>query len=481
MRQRLHGVYFKNLIITVMLLCISFIILGASFAALSYNFIIRQQRKTMREDAETAGKMVSACIEQWDSADGLEVKIILQWMEETTDFHVIVTDETGVVVSCSDEVGSCPHIGMSVPTGTIGVITGTGEYSGFSSFDGLYSENRYIVGIALPSTRWVTESRGYIFMSGDAENMSQIWRNFAAIYLIVALVVIMIAFTLTSFATKTQTKPIKEMADAAKRFGQGDFSARVTCTDREDEIGELAESFNTMADSLERSEKSRRELIGNVSHELKTPMTTITGFADGILDGTIPPEKHREYLEIISSETKRLSRLVRGMLDMSKVQDINSAEVVKKSFDLTEVICQSLLSLEKKITDKGLDVDTQLPEEPVIALGDQDAIIQVVYNLIDNAAKFGQPGTNIGLALWKEDGKAYVSVENHGETISKDELPLIFDRFHKTDRSRSMDKEGVGLGLYIVKTILDSHGEDIFVTSRDGVTKFVFTMTLAKS
>ena len=140
----------------------------------------------------------------------------------------------------------------------------------------------------------------------------------------------------------------------------------------------------------------------------------------------------------------------------------------------------ALLSLEHKITDKGLDVDAQLPEEAVMVRGEQDAINQVVYNLIDNAAKFAPRGSVLRLAVWKQTGKAYVSVENDGETISPEELPLIFDRFHKTDKSRSQDRDGVGLGLYIVKTILDNHGEDIFVTSRDGVTRFVFTMTVAE-
>jgi signal transduction histidine kinase len=168
------------------------------------------------------------------------------------------------------------------------------------------------------------------------------------------------------------------------------------------------------------------------------------------------------------------------MLDMSQLQSQENKELMKKTFDISEVIRLSLLSLEQKITKRELDVDVNLPEEAVMTLGDQDAITQVVYNLIDNAAKFASPGSTIKLELWKKEEKAYVSVKNTGETISKEELPLIFDRFHKTDRSRSMDKDGVGLGLYIVKTILDSHGEDIFVTSKDGVTDFTFTLELSK-
>jgi signal transduction histidine kinase len=209
-------------------------------------------------------------------------------------------------------------------------------------------------------------------------------------------------------------------------------------------------------------------------------MTSIAGFADGIIDGTIPHSRQNEYLAIISSETRRLSRLVRSMLDMSQLQAQDKGAILSKKFDICEVMRLALLSLEHKITDKNLDVIAQIPEEPIIVRGDKDAINQVVYNLIDNAAKFAPAKTALTIAAWKQGQKAFVSVQNYGETISQEELPLIFDRFHKTDKSRSMDKDGVGLGLYIVKTILDNHNEDIYVTSADGVTKFVFTMTITQ-
>jgi len=168
------------------------------------------------------------------------------------------------------------------------------------------------------------------------------------------------------------------------------------------------------------------------------------------------------------------------MLDLSKLQYADGKEIVKSSFDVSEVTRLALLSLGSKIEGRRLDVEAGLPEATVMARGDKDSITQVVYNLIDNAVKFSIPGGVIGIALWKQGGRAYISVENRGETIPPDELPHIFDRFHKADKSRSADREGIGLGLYIVKTILDSHNEDIFVTSNNGVTKFVFTLTIEK-
>ena len=180
---------------------------------------------------------------------------------------------------------------------------------------------------------------------------------------------------------------------------------------------------------------------------------------------------------MISSEAKRLSRLVRGMLDASRVQEVDRADILSKSFNIVETASIALLSLEKKINDKGLDVEVNMPEEPLMVRGDSDTITQVIYNLLDNAAKFARAGSSLGIEVWQEKGKVYVSVENEGNTIPADEITSIFERFHKTDKSRSQDKDGVGLGLYIVKTILDRHGEDIFVKSADDRTKFTFTLT----
>ena len=194
-------------------------------------------------------------------------------------------------------------------------------------------------------------------------------------------------------------------------------------------------------------------------------MTTISGFAEGILDGTIPPERERDSLEIIVSETRRLSRLVRRMLDLSRLNALTENITAQEQFDLTETVSQVLVSLEGKITGRDLDVDVKMPDEPLKVWGDPDSVTQVCYNLLDNAAKFA--------------AKAYTSIRNLGATIPPDELSLLFDRFHKADYSRSMDREGVGLGLYIVKTILGNLKENITVTSEDGVTNFTFTLTLA--
>ena len=225
----------------------------------------------------------------------------------------------------------------------------------------------------------------------------------------------------------------------------------------------------------EQGERMRREFTANVSHELKTPMTTIAGYTDGILDGTIPPENERQYLQIISDESRRLSRLVRRMLDVSQLQAIDPLRE-GKHFDICESMRRVLISMERKITDRNLDVEADIPEEPILVLGDKDMITQVIYNLLENATKFAREGSTLYLGVTTIDGKARVTVRNEGDTIPAEELPLLFERFHKSDKSRSEDKDGYGLGLYIVKTILEQHKEKISVTSEDGVTAFSFSL-----
>ena len=305
------------------------------------------------------------------------------------------------------------------------------------------------------------------------------WSGYLTSLILIYAGVTIIAMFAIFMYSRRMAKPLDEIASASRHFARGDFSVRVNLpADPTDEMGALIDSFNKMADSLEVAEDRRSEFIANISHELRTPMTTIAGFADGILDGTIPQEEERKYLMSIRDETRRLSRLVKDMLDVSRMRAAAADVSRRTTFDLNELILQTLLSFESRATRKNLDVDPQLPESPIMVKADRDGITQVIYNLLDNAVKFADPGSCLVVRLYKEDEKAFVAIKDHGETIPPDDLPYIFDRFHKSDRSRSMDKEGVGLGLYLVKSIINGHDEDIAVRSEDGVTEFVFTLAL---
>ena len=473
----MKSIYHRNFLLTAGLVLLSFLVLGAAFAAISYEFIVDDQQGTMRDTAQTVADAASAKTVENDLADW-DLRMTISTISRATGLRIFICGTDGTVLSCADENLHCGHIGKSLPERVVSALTAHGRFAGILTLPELHELPCYVSAVPILSSRneWV---EGYVVVLSNSRDMVQIWRSFGAIFILAAVAVLIFTIAATLVATRRQTEPLKEMAAAAKRFAHGDFSVRVSGTeDRQDEIGELTEAFNSMADALEKSEQRRREFVANISHELKTPMTSISGFADGLLDGTIPTERQEEYLRIISAETKRLSRLVRKMLDVSRVQSADRNALQKKSFDIEVVLVRALASLEQKITDRNLDVEVQMPEESVLVLGDEDAITQVVYNLLDNAAKFADPGSTLRLSLWKREEKAYVAVRNRGAQIPPEELPLIFERFHKTDKSRSLDREGVGLGLYLVKTIIQNHGEEISVQSRDGVTEFKFSLQL---
>ena len=478
----MRSVYQRQFLFMASIVLISFALLGCAFIALSYRYTVQENQSTLATNAEYISAYTGT-MRQLDptvlSTTAFQRNIAA--LANVSGLSIILAETDGKVVYGFDGATNTFLQGdATLPSSIVSSVTAGNSYSGMFSVSGLYEKARYGVGYPIS---WVEDGQtgigGIVLVSSDTGNLTEMWRVLAQIFFFTAVVVFILAFIASSITSARQAKPLHEMAQAVHKFGHGEFDTRLTGYEgRRDEIGELAAAFNSMADSLSRSEARRSEFVANVSHELKTPMTTIAGFADGILDGTIPPERERECLQVISTETRRLSRLVRRMLDLSRLEAADRS-AAQGQFNVTEVMLRVLVSLEPKVNSRQLDVDADLPDNPVMVWGDPDGITQVCYNLLDNAVKFAAPGSVIGIKVAASAGKARVSVRNQGETIPKEELSMLFDRFHKTDRSRSMDRDGVGLGLYIVKSILDAHKEDITVTSEDGVTELTFTLTLA--
>ncbi len=474
----MKSIFLRNFFATALLVFVSFLIIALAFVGIGRTYVITDYRAGMDNCAWEVARTASA-IAQGDSLSSWVLSMSISSISRSTGDHIFITDENGVIVSCSDKNPMCEHLGVQLPESTLAEI-GTAGCDTLTDLSGLYHTRRYVAAVPIRAAN-SDAPLGYAFVSNQVDKMLDAWSAFLIITSFVGIGVFFAALLVTLIYSRHMAKPLDEMAAASRKFARGDFSVRVRqVEDPTDEMGALIESFNSMADSLEKAEERRSEFIANISHELRTPMTTISGFADGILDGTIPPEEGKKYLRSISDETKRLSRLVREMLDVSQLRSRSADPAKRTVFDLTELVLQTLLSFESRATKKGLDVDPQLPEQHILVRADRDGITQVIYNLIDNAVKFAEKGSCITISLYKDDGKAYVSIRDKGETIPPDDLPFIFDRFHKSDRSRSLDKSGVGLGLYLVKAIINSHDEDIAVKSEDGVTEFVFTLPLAE-
>ena len=458
-----------------LILLLSLTMLGASYQQLVKEYLTDTTFTRLERDAEAISHLAAAYAAGSDDVDA-GVRLNLNVATSLTDSDIIICDPTGKVTSCSDSPFGCKHTRLTVNSEYIDKVVSSGGDEAAGIIRGLYDDSRYLVSKPISYEDTVL---GITIVSVPTASTNTVLKRLARYYLNTALVVILISIVGVFAYAGTSSRPLRDLAKAANAFGHGDLDSRVRVDDSySDETRDLAIAFNNMASSLQKSEYQRQEFVANVSHELKTPMTTISGYVDGILDGTIPPENERHYLQIISDETKRLSRLVRSMLDISQLQDKQIPDEKKVNFDMEECAALALLNFEKRINDKHINVNVDMPEHPVYTFANQDSITQVVYNLVDNAVKFCPDGGNLGLTIKEGGGKVYVSVSNDGETIPPEELPLVFDRFHKLDKSRSQNRDGWGLGLYIVKTIVCSHGENISVTSRDGKTEFTFTMPL---
>ncbi len=466
--RRFRTIYWQNFMLTASVVVLTLALLGMSFFALSYTYSRNQRESDMRTKAEVVSRMVSSYVTGGSLAGMRE---LASFAASVTDENFLICNLQGNVLLTSD--ATLEGRVLTLPEGmTDSILRSEGNFDR-TTLGEIYTGKHFAVGVPIES---MGQTVGVVVAVTEARELTAMWRGFIGMFFMTAVTVLLLSFIVSAWLSMRQSRPISEMAEATRRFADGNFDIRMRGYDDPVEIAELANSFNNMADSLQETERQRREFIANVSHELKTPMTTIAGYTDGILDGTIPPEQEKQYLRIISDESRRLSRLVRRMLDISRLQ---SRELHKTPFDICESMRRVLISMEKKITDRGLDVEANIPDNSVTVLGDNDLITQVIYNLLENATKFARVGSTLYLGLAVVNGKALVSIRNEGDTIPADEIPLLFERFHKSDKSRSEDKDGVGLGLYVVRTILDQHKEQIAVTSEDGVTTFTFTVSLA--
>lgn len=318
---------------------------------------------------------------------------------------------------------------------------------------------------------------GYLTVTSSLAPNGRVMGNLTKTVVSSVLLVLLAAMIAVYIISERVTSPMREMRSAARKFASGKFQTRVRVSGN-DEVAELAVAFNHMADSLENLEKMRSGFIANVSHDLRTPMTTIAGFIDGIRDGVIPPEEHEYYLGVISVEVQRLSRLVTSLLDLSRIQ-AGDRKFIKEPFDICEMARLILISFEQQIEEKRLEVSFDCTNERLLVFADRDAIYQVLYNLCHNAVKFSRDGGALRLRVLEleKEKKVRVSIYNEGQGISEEDLPFVFERFYKSDKSRGLDKTGTGLGLYISKTIVEAHGEQIRAESKVGENcEFLFTL-----
>lgn len=476
----------KYLTAFIIIIFVSFLALSAIITYMVQNYAFSDTEERLNKESSVIVEMITN-----DGVQPVEEEIynILPALDPMvsliSDYDVVITDKSGKIILTSAGDGESNDVKIDIEKGFGNIDLSklrkqtdeNGEVSHVYNgrIGGAYG-GQYMIYAKQVDRDGAIEC--YVMTLASTDREHDFVRTTRQVVINSSIGVMLAAVIAAYLITNRIVHPLKRMTSVVKKFAKGDFSERVPVGKRRDEVNDLGVAFNNMADSIESLEKMRNSFLANVSHDLRTPMTTIAGFIDGINSGAIPPEKHEYYLGIVSEEVHRLSRLVSQLLDVSRLES-GERKFTYTDFDIAEVARIILISFEQKIEDKRLDVEFDAELDGMYAYADKDAIHQVLYNLCHNAIKFAREEGKFSIKLYRiTDTKLKVEVYNQGQTISEEDSKLIFDRFYKTDKSRGLDKTGVGLGLYICKTIIEAHGETIGVESveNDGC-KFWFTVT----
>lgn len=455
--------------ITTILVCM--ILMGGMLSVVYTKHYMEDARQELIDQGE---KIAYAIDKAYNTGNISNLAYEMQVLEEYMGAGILLVNEEGVIVLASPgldgkllgNVLSYTELVQGVRDGNI-VSVETGASS-------IFGVPMLIVGYPL--------SKGQLSGIFMCRSMPELQVSLYEMYhsgIVILLLVFLITALVSLHTSRKMTQPLMEMNRAAKEIADGNFEKRVEITSQ-DELGQLANSFNYMAESLNNIEKSRRSFIANVSHDLRSPLTSIQGFLTAMLDGTIPPEKHEHYLKIVLEESQRLSRLAEGIVDLSRAQ--SSKIILEKSkFDINAVIRENSALLEPQLEQKQMQIRVSFVEEQTFVYADQDKISRVVQNLLNNAVKFSKQQGSIEIETsFSGKNKVLVSVTDHGAGISEEDQKYIFDRFYKADATRNQDKTGAGLGLSIVREFIQAHGETVAVKSKLGEgSTFVFSLELA--
>ena len=489
------GLFRKYFIVTISIILASFVFLGGALLFLFSTLWMNEKTAFLNENTVSVAQNTSDILESdylGESGRGSVIVICnsLMQISGAVDADIFITNLSGDVVYCKELLqsnmaiytGNCMvHNQYKIPQEILKKSVKT-TYSGTGNLGGSLHDIHFIVSSPIVVNG---ETVAIVFatqpiVEGLVPYVGAIFRMFFFATLFAFAFTFMIIYMVSS----RLTRPLREMSLAAKMYATGDFSKRINIRRPgirifgQDETDELVQAFNSMAQALASLEMSRRSFVANVSHELKTPMTTIGGFIDGILDGTIEQEKEQQYLKVVSDEVKRLSRLVTGMLNMSKLE-AGELDLKPQKFDISDMLFRTLLGFEQVIDKKHIEIRGLDTISANHVTADKDMINQVVYNLVDNAVKFTPEGGYIEVSSKADQEKIIVKIRNSGKGVPGEELDKIFERFYKIDKSRSFDVKGAGMGLYLCKTIIELHGGNIIARSEEGeYTEFIFQLPL---
>lgn len=471
-KNRQNSIFRQYFLFTVLIVVGCLVVLGSAMIIFISAQWWNEKTETLTRNAQDIVHIMTELKDRDYADEKTSYELLsntLSIMSKATMSDYFIVDSKGVVRICKDmdehgRASECAeHGAMVIPEQymTRALKNGFADYA----TDDVFGLGKFVV--AVPAD---IEKNGQmvVFAVEDAiTGLLPYVLNIMLVFSLMTLVLLVLCFIIIYVLSKGLTDPIYEMQEVTKHFAKGEFEHRANENYRKGYLSDFAKSLNKMADELAADEEAQRSFVANVSHELKTPMTTIGGFIDGILDGTIPPEQQKSYLMIVSNEIRRLSRTVVSMLNLSKIE-AGEVSIAPVRYDVGKQIFDTLLSFEKQINDKNINVEGFEDMGSVTINADKDLIQQVIYNLVDNAVKFTPENGVISISAKNEEEKTVVSIKNTGAGVSDEEISRIFERFYKVDKSRSYDVKGVGLGLYIVKTIVNMHNGEITARSENG-------------
>ena len=455
------GLVYKLIITFSGILALILITLALVLSLWFKNYFFRQKIQELDRQSKVISDSVLSYLNGKENSKQNELKDCISFVGNSMDVDILITDNIGYVYEVSSDKfieNKYTNIGVSQKN-MDKLKSGLAiEHGGREIMK--TSPHTYLKPIFQDSY-----FRGIIVMITSEQSIRSGLKHVYEIVWLSAIVAVIVAAIIN---------PLNEINIAARRLARGDVGKRVNITSN-DEIGELAHSFNVMAESIEESDKNRRDFISNVSHELRSPITSIKGFVAGILDGVIPKDKENYYLNIVYDEIRRLSRLVIDLLDISAMEE-GKFKLNMVEFDINILIKQCIAKFDGKIRNKGVNVEVTFGREHEFVYADRDRLIQVLTNIIDNAMKYSNDNGNIKITTNDKGSKVYVSVFNNGPLLKDEELARIWDRFYKSDKART-NKDSTGLGLPIVRLILAQHGEDIWVNNEQDGVRFTFTIS----
>lgn len=467
-----NTVFKKLLSIYFVIISVAFLILGLLFSQLFENYFFSRHERLLLEEGEKINQLVIDYLNRDISRERLNLE--LQSVERFLNTRIWVIDKRGIIYGVSSDEKKL--IGKQITTkDMLEVLEGN-----IIVKKGVYEE--------IGKTPMVTVGMP-IFINGRVDNaiimhsplydITKVIKEVHKIVWTAMSISFFISFIILYIVSKKVSSPISEMEQVAGKLAQGDFSQRVQFyTNTEDEIGKVTKTFNDMADKLEKIEENRRNFISAVAHELRSPLTLIQGFVQGMVDKTVKKEEQDKYFYIILTETKRLTKLIASLLDIQKMES-NMYPIYPQAFDINELIVRTLIKYEEEINRKDIQVDINLNKNKTLVWADKEAYEQVLINLLDNAMKFMKEEGILQIKSNYISDKVWIKIQDEGIGIAEEEQNKIWQQFYKVDKSRDRNKIGTGLGLYIVKKIIDRHKEEIKVESELGKgTTFIFSLSL---